>query len=266
MSSAQLRPMGFGEILDVAFTLYRRHFGTFFLTALLPNLPLALFWMVLGSAAGSADPQQMSGLAGVAGLLVAPYSVGAAVLVWGALVHQGSRAVTGEEVTLGGGYRRAAGRFFPLLAASIAGGLAIMLGSLAFIVPGILLTIMFFAVFQAVVIEGEGPLAALGRSRELAKDGWLRIFGILFITWLIVFLPTMAIFGGLGFLAALSPGAAQGLQGGAVNAGMQTASVVVGALTTPYMVASLVVLYYDRRVRTEGLDLELATEQIGTAG
>lgn len=269
MPGPRLRPLDFGEILDVAFTLYRRHFGTFFLTALLPNLPIAAFWAYLGSVAGSGAgaPEEVSALAGVGVLLMAPYSAVAAILVWAALVHQSSRAMTGGRVAVGDGYRRALSRFLPLLGAGIVAMILIGLGFMLLIVPGILVAVMFFAVVQAVVIEEEGPLAALGRSRDLARDGWVRIFGVLVVTWLIVFLPTMAVFGGLGFLAALFPGVSEGMMaGGAVNAGLQAVSVAVGALTTPYMVASLVVLYYDRRVRKEGLDLELAAERVGPAG
>lgn len=269
MSAPRLRPLDFGEILDVAFTLYRRHFGTFFVTALLPNLPIAAFWMYLGSVAGSGAgaAEEVSALAGVGALLMAPYSAIAAIVVWAALVHQTSRAMTGGRVDLGDGYRRALGRFFPLLGAGVVAMFLMALGFMLLFVPGVLIAIMFFAVVQAVVIEGEGPLSALGRSRDLARDGWARIFGVLFVTWLIVFLPTMAVFGGLGFLAAVVPGVAEGMMtGGGVNAGFQAASVVVGALTTPYMAASLVVLYYDRRVRKEGLDLELAAEQISPGG
>lgn len=268
MSAPRLRPLDFGEILDLAFTLYRRHFGTFFLTALLPNVPVAAFWMYLGSVMGSGAgaAEEVSALAGMGALLMAPYSAVAAIFVWAALVHQTSRAMTGEAVDLEGGYRRALSRFFPLLGAGIVAMFLIAVGFMLLFVPGVLIAVMLFAVVQAVVIEEEGPLAALGRSRELARDGWARIFGVIFVTWLIVFLPTMAVFGGLGFLAALVPGVAEGMAGGGVNAGFQAASVVVGALTTPYMAASLVVLYYDRRVRKEGLDLELAAEQISPGG
>lgn len=268
MSAPRLRPLDFGEILDVAFTLYRRHFGTFFLTALLPNLPVAAFWMYLGSVVGSGAgaAEEVSALAGVGALLMVPYSAIAGVFVWAALVHQTSGAMTGEPVSLEGGYRRAVSRFFPLLGAGIVAMLLIGLGFMLLFVPGVLAAIMFFAVVQAIVIEGEGPLRALGRSRELAQDGWARIFGVLLVTWLIVLLPTMAVSGGLGFLAALVPGVAESMAGGGLNAGFQATSVVVGALTTPYMAASLVVLYYDRRVRKEGLDLELAAEQISLGG
>lgn len=268
MPGPRLRPMDFGEILDTAFNLYRRHFGTFFLTALLPNVPVAAFWMYMGSVVGSGTgaAEEVSALAGVGTLLMAPYSALAAMFVWAALVHQSSRAMKGDSVSLGGGYRRALSRFFPLLGAGTVAMFLVVLGFMLFLVPGVLVAIMFFAVVQAVVIEEEGPLSALGRSRELARKGWVRIFGILVVTWLIVFLPTMAVFGGLGFVAALSPGVAEGMAGGAVNAGLQAVSVAVGALTTPYMTASLVVLYYDRRVRKEGLDLELAAERVSPAG
>ena len=37
MALSNLRPLSFGEILDSAFTLYRRNFATFVLTALIPT-------------------------------------------------------------------------------------------------------------------------------------------------------------------------------------------------------------------------------------
>lgn len=266
MAETQLRPMGFGEILDTAFTLYRRHFSTFFLTALLPNLPVALFWLYVGSVSASADPEQVSALGSVVALLVLPYSLVAALLVWGGLIHGASRAFTGEPVSLGEGYRRALRRFFPLLGASVVALILIWLGSLLLVIPGILLGIMFFAVMQTVVIEEEGPISALGRSRELARGGWKRIFGILAITMIIVSMPSIALFSGAGVLGAMSPGAAEMMADGTLGGAFQAGSVLVSALTLPFMVTSLVVLYYDRRVRSEGLDLEMAAEQIRPAG
>lgn len=267
MAQPQLRPMGFGEILDYAFTVYRRHFGTFFLTVLLPSLPVAVFWLFFGTATATAPPDQTSVLAGAASLLLLPYSLVAGVFAWGAMVHDSARAVTGEPVSLGSGYRRSLRRFFPLLGAAIVTVILVWIGFIFLIIPGILLAIMFFAVAPAVVIEDEGPLSALGRSRKLAQDGWLRILGILVITWFIVSIPSGAFFFGVGILAALSPGTAESMaSGGSLNAVFQTGSVVVSALTTPFLITSLVVLYYDRRVRKEGLDLEVAAEQMSPAG
>ena len=42
MSFSQLRPLSLGEMLDGAFTIYRRQFASLFLTALAPQLPMIL--------------------------------------------------------------------------------------------------------------------------------------------------------------------------------------------------------------------------------
>lgn len=265
MAGPQLRPLEFGEILDTAFTLYREHFGTFFLAALLPALPVAFVYGLVGLAMEPATTGQGS-VIGMLGLLSWPYSLFVGVFVWGALVHGSSRALTGEPVSLGGAYGRALRRFLPLLGAAFVAVLLIWIGAILFIIPGILLAIVFFAVPQSVVIEDEGPLSALGRSRDLAREGWLRIFGIMLITWLIVSLPSMALYFGGGIAAALNPANAQTVAGGPLIAVMQMGGIVVSALTTPFMVSSLVVLYYDRRVRKEGLDLEVAAERMSPAG
>jgi hypothetical protein len=44
----------------------------------------------------------------------------------------------------------------------------------------------------------------------------------------------------------------------------QVANSVTGALTTPFLVASLVILYFDRRVRTEALDVQLAADALAS--
>jgi hypothetical protein len=40
----------------------------------------------------------------------------------------------------------------------------------------------------------------------------------------------------------------------------------VGVLTTPFLASVIVLLYFDRRVRTEALDVQILTEQLGLAG
>jgi hypothetical protein len=46
----------------------------------------------------------------------------------------------------------------------------------------------------------------------------------------------------------------------------QVVGQLVNALTTPYAVATVVLLYYDRRVRTEALDVQMFAEMLGTPG
>jgi hypothetical protein len=65
--------------------------------------------------------------------------------------------------------------------------------------------------------------------------------------------------------AALSSGDPDAVEGtmGLFSAVTNVLSILLSALTTPFMTAALTLLYYDRRVRTEALDLEMATERLG---
>lgn len=267
MSLGHLRPLSFGEILDGAFVLYRRHFAVFFTTALLPLLPVALLWGVFGFVTGgdSAVDDAATALTLVA---VYPVMIVGMLLMWGALVHQAGQAVEGRRVDRGEAFRVAFRRMLPMLGAGILFTFLAGLGFLLLIVPGVLVMIALFAVWQAVILEGKGPLEAIGRSRELARGAWGRIFGIEVVSYIIVMIPGMlvgtvtgiAMFGAM--MASGDPDAVSGTMGwlGAVS---NVLSILVSALTTPFMTAALTLLYYDRRVRTEALDLELAAERLG---
>ena len=262
-----LRPLGFGEILDGAFAIYRRHFSTLFLTALLPYLPVLGFWIAFALIAAGNTPDVVTMLIGVSQLILIPFAFLAPILVWGAIIHQAAQAYMGGEVSLRDGYARALRRFFPLLAAYLVAVVLIIFGFILLIVPGILLTIMFFAIGPAAVIEQRGPLESLGRSRELARGAWGRIFGILFVLFLIIALPSFAI--GVGSAIGLGFSGAAEAQAAAerpwIYSAVQALNVLIGALTTPFMATGVVLLYYDRRVRSEALDLELATESLSAS-
>lgn len=299
MSTPHLRPLGFGEVLDTAFGLYRRHFVTLFATALIALLPLLLIMTFFVSAAPTTaspdDPVYIT-----FSLLLIPLSGAATVLLWGALTRQVSRALTGESVTVGDGMRRGLRASLPLLGATVlafvlmyvailagAIGLGIVGFALAFLLPGgmggaggfvaglvavvggfvglLLWATGLFAVSPAVVVERCGPLRALRRSWGLSRGARMRLFGVMAVAWLITMLPTFAImlvFGGAA--AFVDPAAVQASLGTLVV--QQIVNVAAGALATPFLVGTFVVLYYDRRVRTEGYDIEKALDDLAVAG
>jgi len=71
--------------------------------------------------------------------------------------------------------------FFPMLGLQIVAGIAVGLGSLLCLVPGIFLALRFAVAQAALVDENLGPIAALKRSWELTGSAWVQIliFGIL---------------------------------------------------------------------------------------
>lgn len=258
-----LRPLGFGETLDGAFTLLRRNFSVFFGTTLVPQIPILLFWLLapamLGPVeAGSTYPEAAS-------LLLSPYSLFAMIVVMGALTHAAAEAYQGERPSIRESLGRGLRRFLPLAVVSIIAWFMIVFGLLLLIVPGLIVAAMYFAVYPAVVIEKRGPLQALGRSRKLSRGARGRILGIIAIAYLISMLPTVAMwmFAGvsLGIGGALSAATLTGTSLWFVGL-MQAASIVVTAITWPFLMIVTVLLYYDRRARTEAPDLESAVAEL----
>lgn len=264
MPTAPLRPLGLGEILDGAFTLYRRHFATLVSTALLGLLPAILFMAailplaMLSESGGEPGPAMMGVLAGVF-LVLLPLVLVGMVVMWGALVHQLSQAYLGEPVSVREAYGRAFRRFFPLAGSMLLWWMALMAGMLMCIVPGMILGTIFFAFVPAVMVEGRGPAEALGRSSELSRGAWGTIFLTLFVVTLISYAPGWAL-GTLlmvvGVVVVGITGSETGFNG--LTIGYYLLSMLVSGLTTPFLAAGIVLQYYDRRVRTEALDLELA--------
>jgi hypothetical protein len=300
MQLTHLRPMSFGEILDSAFSLYRRHFVPLFITALIPMAMVALTSAVIGRNAlmPSPDgefPAQYFGA--MFTLLAVSFIVLTAMM--GALTRQVAQAWTGAPVSVGDGYRAGFRSFLPIfaselvlaiiasvvffvviLAVGIVGGIAAAtvggagdassLAAAAGVIAVVLATVGFFGAFlflasyfafiPAIVLEGAGPLRALGRSMQLARGARWRVIGILLTVWLIVFLPTIGVTFLTGGLAVVTnPGA---LPSPTAYLFQQVVGGIMSALTYPFMIAALVLLYYDRRVRSEALDVQMATDAL----
>lgn len=123
---------------------------------------------------------------------------------------------------------------------------------------------LLFAVAPAVIVERAGPLEALERSFTLARGALGRVIGLMLVTILITYLPMIAVLAVTGGFAQLAnPGA---VPSGAQFITQQVLSMGVGILTTPFMAAVIVLLYFDRRVRTEALDVQMMTDSLAVAG
>lgn len=296
MSQLRLRPLGFGEILDGAFTIYRQHFATFFLTALIAVIPITLLTRLLETVGMSAADPSTATTAALAFVVMVPVSMVLWSLLWGALTQQTARAYDGEQPAVGPAYARSfrsvpslvaawfiglvlamAAVFVTAILAGIAaiplavvGGSqtaaigAAVLGVVTAIVVLVALT-SFFAVFPAVIVERLGPWAAVKRSHGLAKGGRLRIIGVSLVTFLIVLLPT------LGLMTAAGMGAAMwDIDAAVMLSPMQRfmqlfVGVLSSALTTPFMVGCFTLLYFDRRILAEGYDLEVAADALAAS-
>ncbi len=127
-------------------------------------------------------------------------------------------------------------RVLPMVVAAVViSALGIALGFVALIVPGILLALRWSVVAQVAAVDHEGWIPALRRSRELAREHYGHIFGLLLITGL------------------LNSGVLLGVRVIPLGSTADAASVAVGiaarTITASFSALTLALLYFDLRAR-----------------
>ncbi|HEX4252030.1 MAG TPA: hypothetical protein VH008_29510 [Pseudonocardia sp.] len=156
----------------------------------------------------------------------------------------------------------------PLVVALVAGaptGLAVLLGVGGFLAAfclGLWLLISWSLAAPAYILEDVSVPGALGRSFRLVRRQWWRVFGILALGFLITFVLAAILvvpfsIGG-GVLAATTGLASGGGNMLPVLAITAVGTIIASTITAPFRAGVVGLVYFDQRIRREGLDLELA--------
>jgi uncharacterized membrane protein YgcG len=264
-----LRPLGIGEILDAGIKLFMRHWRTLVLSVVGLVLPVQIISaLVTASVApeqfdftttqtGVTEDEEAEFLVGQGIVLLLSFI---SVLLATAVCFKAvADAYLGIEPDWRRSLRFAVRRLLGLVVLAIAYGVAIVIGFLLVIVPGIWLAVAFSVAVPALLLERVGPFAAMGRSFRLVRGRWWATFGALLVGYLLV-----GILGGIvqGIVMVVPGVIADG------NTVVGAIGAVVGGtlgavLTTPYSAAVIALVYFDLRVRKEGLDLQLIAEGAG---
>jgi len=251
MSAPSLRPRSATEIVDAAFQILRSHYGQLVVCSAIAYVPMLLLRLfVIGDATRflGGDPTKMpAGMVTtwmwtMVGSLVT-YSLMSAVLV-----VLTSQAYLGDTVDVGMAVRRVVPRIVPVLVASFLRSLLVIVGIILLIVPMFWVVARYFAVIPAIVLEDAGTFASFSRSAELSRGRKWHILGTLVLVTIIYYLLVM----GVSMLGAL-PG----------NFVVETMVSSAGTiLIYPVVAIAEALLYYDTRIRSEGLDIELMTDAL----
>ena len=238
----------------------------------------------------------LAGLVGASAIVVVVTWV-ATVLLTGILTVVVSRAVLGEYPTIGQAWAAARPRLprlllltivysliwlIPFLVTALAGVLLAAAGVDDEATAGIVVVLTFVAVPVAVwiyvryalsgpalMLESSsrsttgparpiGVFGALRRSAELVRGSWWRLFGILLLILLIAGIISQVIsvpFALPAFFLDEPPSDSQFLITLVISA---LGGIVAATITAPFTAAATALLYVDRRIRREGLDIELA--------
>jgi hypothetical protein len=246
MATPVLRPRSPTELVDVAFQILRAHYPQFLMCSALAYLP----WLVV-DLLRVGDPLQLDSVSITGNLLLAlgwwlEFAFMSAVLLVCA-----SQAFLGETVDVGGAVRRTISRAPQLLVGAALRFVLVILGLFFFFFGALYPAARFFAVTPAIVLEGAGLRAAFARSTALSRGRkWHIIFtmGLVFVIYIVLALGTMFVVGliQIPLLQLIVMG-------------------VFSIVAYPLVAITAAVLYYDTRIKSEGLDIELMAGALDAA-
>ena len=102
-------------------------------------------------------------------------------LITAALAYGTLQELRGNRVSTGDCLRRGLATVFPVLGVAFLESLGIILGTVAFVLPGVILMAMWWVAIPVAVIERPGIIESLKRSAALTKGHRWGIFGLVFL-------------------------------------------------------------------------------------
>lgn len=174
--------MDIGQVLSEAWSLYKRFLWQFFLTAFVVFAALDLLSALAATASGSSAGSR------VLWTLIA-LIVGIVGYFWvqGALVALVQDVRDGRaDRTVGETYAAVQPHLFALVVAGILAGIAIGIGFVLLVVPGLILLTFWSMLVPVIVLEGSSAGDSFKRSFEVVRGNGWPVFGLILITFLVV--------------------------------------------------------------------------------
>lgn len=256
----RLRPLEIGDLLDETFRMYRRHFLLFAGLSVLVSIPSAALsgffsYSLFNGLLQSTNPQQPPNLSFleptlVAAAIILVVSIALIPFFYGAVTFAACESALGRSVTAAGVLSGVLRRYFQLL------GYWLLIGVMAIafcLLPlWIWIWVSWVVVMPVMFIENAGLGAAMNRSWRLVDKRWWRTFLIVFLIFIVFYAVRFA----LSAFIALGQTLLQIVVSPLVVVWISGATgVIVDSLVNPVFQIAIVLIYFDLRVRREGLDL-----------
>ncbi|MBI5953191.1 MAG: hypothetical protein HY865_16170 [Chloroflexi bacterium] len=295
-ASYVLKPLSLAEILDQAIRLYRNNFFKFIGILAIPYIPLivlqgAMSVLVASSTVDmlnaptpASDPfmlfQNPNYWVGMLGSIFG--SILQFILVQGVATAALTRAVAdnymGRSTGILEAYQKLGNSWARLLLTLLLAIVVVVIISIWLLIPCVGwftgLGMLAFAslvviplVAPVIVLEKHGATTSLRRAWDLGRNRFWWIIGFVFVLYLfsqiVVTGPTVLISYIFSFVAASNPESLE--QYTLLSTVIQTlVTMIFSLLYLPLQLTAMTVVYFDLRVRSEGLDLALqSTEAAG---
>lgn len=220
----------------------------------LAGLP-AFFWAIAERAFRLETNFSLGMLAAGVGMVI---GVICGTLLQGAVTYAVVADLQGRKATLGESLSAAMQSFWVLLALGILSGLAIGLGLILLIVPGIILSLLWFVIGPVAVAERAGVGKAFERSRDLTRNHrwWLLLLAVIFLiaSGFISFILNMIVLaavGGAAFAAGATPTGGLGDMGVVAYVALAL-TTAIEAIISMIGAAGVAAVYVELRAVKEG--------------
>jgi hypothetical protein len=161
-----------GAVVRESWELYKGHWKTF--------VPLALVvYVIIGVIS-----LLLTLLLGVVGAIIGAL-LGLVGFFWlqGALVEAVRDVRDGNrDLSIGETFARVQPRLPAIIPAGLLAGIAIVIGLILLIAPGLFLLTIWAVIIPVIVLEGRSAGESFGRSRELVRGNGWNVFGVIAIT------------------------------------------------------------------------------------
>ena len=244
VAGREIGRLDMGRVIQEMFAVLGRNFVTFLvLSAILVGLPALLTGFLqlnfLRTDEGFAWQTIFGSLAAALGALI----------LQGTVIYATVNDLNGKSASVGDSLAIGLRVFLPLLGIGLLWYLAVLLGVLLLIVPGLMILVAWSVCIPTYVAERTTLTGSFGRSAELTRGNRWRIFGLmlLYIVALLIVEAVLGVFGAAGRVA--SGGAMSFLQALVVTPLISVANGMIGASGTA-------VLYVELRKIRDGVGAE----------
>lgn len=279
--------MGFGEILDTIFSLYRKHFLLFLGIITVYFLGSLVTYLLDGSLQGSNRKDLVPNFVSIPFVLV---SMGGVIIATAAIFLD-------RHITSSDALKQTLRRFWYLLGIYLLWAAVLIIPFIvsllflssfvrrgifsfrvlfipfAFLPFSIYFAVRWGFVFEVLLLEKTNVKNAFKRSSELVRGTWWRVFGLLVLILLlsVAILYIVEISLGSIFILAKAAGGTdfkELIQWSVMEEDLGSSNLIFYAIMTctdlilktlifPIWVIGIVLLYFDLRIRKEGFDIEI---------
>ena len=264
MSSLASQPQTIGRVLDDGFKFFKQTLLSILpLSFLAVITPIAVIVSFVGGktylhlVSGQLDPATTDFMA-----LMNSFIIGAivamilAVWFYAAIFYKMAAAAKGQTTGIGASLTLGAKAAIPLLITAILYSLAVSVGFVLLIVPGIILMVSLMLYMPAYTMDNEGIFGCLKKSHNLVWGNWWRsllIISIPAIILLVIYLGLGMFSGAIIAMGATSEGEFDIIQ---YQLLVEVAQYIINVFLAPLFPAFMIVLYNDLKLRKEGADLD----------